>query len=153
MSKFKLSFWKKGKAGLHLTINPQSSSLPPSARFYRRFLQHGIPLTDKQLRSLLAGREEGITTINNVLGFTPIVSELGANTRLKLSTQIADALMNHSLQGQLSREAPTALQRVQQRDQILKHIFQQGASSNTNRGSLPMLLQKVPVGVSITINF
>lgn len=149
--KWKLSYWKSGMPGLHLTLNPQSP-VPPSAKIYRHFLKHNITLSDRELSALLAGREQGIASINALLG--PLTPGLGVDTRLKLSTQIADGLMSRSLEGQLSREAPTALQQLEQRDQVLKHLFQQPVPPQASRGQVPALLEKIPpVGVSLTVHF
>ena len=147
----KVSWWKNGWGGLHITINPQSP-LPPSAKIYRRFVERGIPLSDEQFGSLLKGRQEGISSINSALGH--VAPSLGVDLRLKLSTMLADAIMDKSLSGQLSREAPTALERVDQRDQVLKHLFSQSGPAGSSRGSVPSLIKKIPpVGVSVTIHF
>ncbi len=147
----KLSYWKNGMAGFHLTINPQSS-LPPSARINRKFISHGISLDSRQLKSLLAGRKQGIATINTILG--EAVPSLGQNTSLKLSTSIVDAIMSQSIDGQLSREAPTAMDDIKRRDQVLQHIFEQSIPAGAERASVPVLLRKVPpVGFSLTIHF
>ena len=71
-------------------------------------------------------------------GFAP-------DKRLKFSTQIADALFDKSLSAQLALDAPTTLDRLQQRDEVLKQVL--------NRGPPPTLLQQVPVGVSLTVHF
>ena len=138
----KWSLFENGMPGLHLTINPQKPS-PPEARIYRQFVNHGITLSYQELQTLLADRSDGIATLNNPMdkvlpGFAP-------DKRLKFSTQIADALFDKSLSAQLALDAPTTLDRLQQRDEVLKQVL--------NRGPPPTLLQQVPVGVSLTVHF
>jgi hypothetical protein len=146
----KWSLFENGMPGLHLIINPQKP-LPPEARVYREFMNHSVTLSTEELQSLLRGRAEGIATINNLMGkvlpgFTP-------DKRLKFSTQIADALFDKSLSAQLSRDAPTTQDRLQQRDELLMRVFQQSVPRGDSRGEPPSLLEQVPVGVSVTLHF
>ncbi len=151
MPDIKWSPFENGMPGLHLIINPQKP-LPPEARINRQFINHGVTLSDKELQSLLRGSSEGITAINTLMG--KLVPGFGPGTRLKFSTQIADALFDKSLSGQLSREAPTTQDRLQQRDEVLKQIFREAPPPGAMRAPLPTLLQQVPpVGVSLTIHF
>ncbi len=145
------SFFENGMPGLHLTLNPQKP-LPPEARINRQFIDHGLTLSDKELQSLLRGRAAGIATINNLLGhLLPPGFTLG--TRQKFATQIADALLDKSLSAQLSREAPTSQERLEQRDEMLKQMFEQAPPPGAKRAPAPSLLEHVPVGVSLTIHF
>jgi hypothetical protein len=146
----KWSFFENGTPGLHLIINPQKP-LPPEARINRQFIDHQLQLSDKELQTLLASREDGIATINNLMG--KLLPGFKPDTRLTFSTQIADALLDKSLSAQLSREAPTSLDRLQQQDEMLKQIFQQSPAPGAKRGSPPTLLDQVPVGVSLTVYF
>ena len=70
-------------------------------------------------------------------GFVP-------NTRLKLANQIVDALLDKSLSAQLSREVPTVQDQFQQETDKLNAVL---------RAPTPTLLERVPVGVSVTIHF
>lgn len=149
--KTSFSFLKGGKPGLHLTINPQTP-LPPSARTYQRFLQHGIRLDGEQVRSLMKGREQGITQIDSVLEHLLPANTVSNKQRRDLSEKLADALMSKALESHLSREAPTPLQKVHHRDDVLKHMFEQ-AGPDTRRGPARSLLKQVPLGVSLTIHF
>jgi len=146
----KWSVFENGMPGLHLIINPEKP-LPAEARIYRQFVNHNVTLSYDELQSLLAGRNEGIATLDNVMG--KLLPGFGVDTRLKLSTKIADALFEKSLSAQLSRDAPTTLDRLQERDEMLKAVFQQAVPPGASRGQPPTLLQQVPVGVSLTIHF
>ena len=137
----KWSLFENGMPGLHLTLNPQK--VPPEARVYRHFIDHGITLSSDELKTLLADRSEGVAILNNLMvkllpGFSP-------NKRLEFSTQIADALFDKSLSAQLARDAPNTLDRLQQRDEAMKQVYRSGP--------MPTLLQQVPFGVSLTLHF
>lgn len=139
--------------GFHLTLNPQPP-LPPSVRIYRQFLEHGIVVRDRELQSILDGREAGVRTISGILNTT--APGLGPGLNLKLSGALADALLEKSLQGQLSREAPTALERLGQRDAVMQSVYNQISPPPDNAGFLPHLLKSLPpvgVGFSLTIHF
>lgn len=149
--KVKLKFKLGGIAGLHLTINPQSP-VSPEAKIFQHFIGRDVILTDAQMKALMKGRSEGIASMDNLLGL--IIPGISANTRLKLSTKLADTLMSRSLIGQLSREAPTALERVQQRDAVLRSLFQQPVPPAASRGQVPQLFNLLPpVGATLTIHF
>jgi hypothetical protein len=145
-----VKWFSNGMPGFHLVLSPQKP-LPPEARINRQFIDHQLKLSDKELQTLLADRDGGIATINNLV--TKLLPGFHSNTRLTLSTQIADALLDKSLSAQLSREAPTSLDRLQEQDEKLKQIFQQAPSPGAKRGSPPTLLDQVPVGVSLTVYF
>ena len=150
--KWDWSFRNGSTFGFHLTLNPQPS-LPPSVGIYRQFLEHGIVVRDRELESILAGREEGVRTISGILNTT--APSLGPALNLKLSNTLADALLDKSLRGQLSREFPTDLERLEQRDAVMQHVFNQ-ISPPPDQGFLPQLLQALPpvgVGFSLTIHF
>lgn len=146
----KWSLFENGMPGLHLTINPQRP-LPAEAQIGRQFVSHGVTLTSEELKTILASRGEGIATLNNLMGnllpgFTP-------DQRLKFSTQIADALLDKSLAAQLSRDAPTTFDRLQQRDDMLMQAFRHNPGPGTTRAPAPTLLEQVPIGVSLTLHF
>ena len=147
---WKLSPFENGMPGLHLILNPQQP-LPPETRIYRQFMNHNLTLSNKELQSLLNGRDAGIATVNNLMG--KLMPGFSTNTRLKFSTQIADALFDYSLSAQLAREAPNTQERLSQRDKLLNQIFKQSIPPGDSRGQPPILLQQVPVGVSLTIHF
>ncbi len=149
--KIKWSPFENGMPGLHLIINPQKP-LPPEARINRQFINHSLTLSDKELQSLLRGRNAGIATLDTLMG--KLMPGFSPDTRLKFSTQLADALLDRSLSAQLSREAPTTQDRLQQRDEVLRQVFQQAPPPGAIRAPVPTLLEHVPpVGVSLTIHF
>jgi hypothetical protein len=140
--------WHDGLTlGLHLTINGPKTPLPASARIYQRFLQNGLRLDTDQLNALLAGRELAILTINNALHIqAPDHGPLHG----PLAPMIVDALLDKSLDSQLSREAPTALDRIAQRDQVLSAAF---GGVPTSGSPLDQVLSAVKLGASLTIHF
>ena len=146
----KVSIFEAGMPGLHLVINP-SRKPAPAARVGQPFAQRGIRLSDKELKSLLAGRSLGIASINRLLGTA--VPQLSSDNRLKLSGLLADALLDKALQGQLSRERPLLQEQEEQREQRLRALFAAPVPANAKRGSLPQLLREVPVGASLTVHF
>src|SRR5450755_4199236 len=116
--KWDWSFRNGTTFGFHLTLNPQSP-LPPDAKIYRQFLEHGIVVQDQELQSILDGRDDGVRTISGILNTT--APSLGPHLNLKLSNTLADLLLDKSLRGQLSREMPTALERLDQRDAVMQY--------------------------------
>jgi hypothetical protein len=137
----KWSFFENGMPGLHLTINPQKP-LPAEARVNQQFLDHGLTLSAKDRESILRGRDDGVASVTTILdnfipGFAP-------NTRVKLANQIVDALLDKSVSAQLSREAPTIQDQFQQESDKFNAVF---------RAPTPTLLQRTPVGVSLTVHF
>ena len=139
--------------GFHLTLNPQPP-LPPSAVIYRQFLDHGIVIRERELESILEGREEGVQTISTILNTT--APSLGPALNLKLSNTLADALLQKSLQGQLSREMPTSLERLDQRDAVRQYLYNQFVPPPQTTGFLPQLFNLLPpvgVGFSLTVYF
>jgi hypothetical protein len=146
--------WRNGTTlGFHLTLNPQPP-VPPSAAIYRQFLEHGIVVRDSELESILRGREEGIQTISGILRTT--APSLGPDLNLRLSTTLADTLLMRSLRGQLSRESPTALERIEERDATMRHLYNQFSPPSPNSGFLPQLFESLPpvgLGFSLTIHF
>jgi hypothetical protein len=138
--------------GFHLTLNPQAP-LPPSVAIYRQFLDHGIVVSDQELDSIMAGRDEGVRTISGIL--TNTAPFLGPGLNLKLSNSLADALLEKSLRGQLSREAPTALDRIDQRNAVMQSVYN-SISPPPAEDFVPHLLKSLPpvgVGFSLTIYF
>jgi hypothetical protein len=144
----KLSYFENGTVGFHLTLNP-TPAMTPTARVYQRFLQNGIRLNDRELQSLLAGRDQGIATIDRILG-TVAGPSVGGAARLQISTEIADALFARGLDAHLSREAPTALEQSEERaNRAAQLLNPQGETGMADR-----LLRSIPpVGVSLTIHF
>jgi hypothetical protein len=151
--KWDWSFVNGTMFGFHLKLNPQPP-MPPSARIYRQFLNHGIVVRDQELQSILNGRDEGVRTIHSILnGSAPFLTP---DLRLKLSSTLADALLDKSLQGQLSREAPTALERLDQSNAVMQSIYNQWSPPTATTGFVPQLLKSLPpvsVGFSVTLYF
>jgi hypothetical protein len=137
----KWSFFDNGMLGLHLTINPPKSS-PAEVHVVQQYLDRGIRLNDQERASILRGRDQGVGAVKTILdrmipGFTP-------DKRLKFAGQIVDALLDKSVIGQLSREAPSPQDQFQQETDKLNAVL---------RAPTPSLLQQIPVGVSVTIHF
>ncbi|MFY9723947.1 MAG: hypothetical protein WB579_14040 [Bryobacteraceae bacterium] len=151
--KWDWSFMNGTMFGFHLKLNPQPP-MPPSAKIYRQFLNHGIVVRDHELESILAGRDEGVRTIRGILdGTAPF---LAPDLRLKLSNTLADVLLDKSLQGQLSREAPTALDQLDQSNAVMQSIYNQWNPPQATSGFVPQLLKSLPpvgVGFSVTLYF
>jgi hypothetical protein len=138
----KWSLFENGVPGVHLIIHPPKP-LPAEAQIRRQFVGHNLTLSYAELQALMAGRKEGIGALKNVIdrvlpGFAP-------DKRLQFSTQIADALVDKSLSAQLSREAPTSLDEIRQTEELLNHVLV--------RGPPPTLLERVPIGASVTVYF
>jgi hypothetical protein len=113
---------------LHFQVNtPKPRSRKDKMRFNpglnQIFAKQGLRLDGRELRSLHAGRAKGIETLEGILSKTPIAKDLAPGERKELAADLADALMNMSLQGQLSREAPTALDRNRKRDENIQHVM------------------------------
>ena len=151
--KWDWSFVNGSMFGFHLKLNPQPP-LPPSVKIYRQFLNHGIVIRDQELQSILIGRDEGVRTIGGILSNT--APFLAPDLRLKLSNTLADALLDKSLQGQLSREVPTGLERLDQTNAIMQSIYNQWNPPQATTGFIPQLLKSLPpvsVGFSVTLYF
>jgi hypothetical protein len=149
--KWNWSFRNGTTFGFHLTLNPRPP-LPPSATIYRQFLDHGIVISDRELQSILNGRDDGVRTINGILNST---INLGPALNLKLSNTLADALLEKSLQGQLSREAPTSLERIDLSNAAIQNVYNQ-LYPPAETGFVPQLLKTLPpfgVGFSLTVYF
>jgi hypothetical protein len=145
--KAKLSIFEEGTLGLHLTINGPRTPLPASARIYRRFLQNGLRLDTDQLNALVTGRDQGILAIISAL--RTLAPDLGPLT-MELAPKIADYLLDKSLDSHLSLEAPTALDRIAQRDEVLSAAF---GHVPANGSPLEQALSAGKLGVSLTIHF
>lgn len=146
VSKFPYS---DGILGLHLVLDKPTAP-SPEERIGRPFLARGVPLTDWQLRSTLQGREQAIDRTQKVIdtmapGFSPA-------KRREWATQLADALIDQSTSALLSREAPTALERVEQRDQALQNLFR-NPPAQSSQGSLESMAAQIPLGVTVTVHF
>jgi hypothetical protein len=129
-----------GMVGFHYRLNPR---VPPpiSATVRQHVSSRGIPLSYRQIEALLAGRNQAIGQIETILG--SVASGLGAADRTSLAETIADALLDYSLQGQLQRESPTRVEEIEQQTEAVQAA----------QGALPDMLQRIPVGASITIYF
>ena len=136
-----------GGIGLHVTINPRAPT-PISAIIRQHLASRGLPLSHRQLQALLAGREQGIEQIDQVL--RTVAPQLGREDRSQLARTIADALLNRSIQGQLQRELPTALEEHLRREGQLEQI---AGFPPRAHGAMPELLRMIPAGVSLTIYF
>lgn len=113
---------------LHLQINPPKkpslkSKLAMNPNIRQIFVRQGLRLSGRELKSLMAGRSMGISTIAGILAKTSVTRDLSPGARLELATGLADVLMERSLEAQLSREAPTALDRINQQNEQLQHVL------------------------------
>jgi hypothetical protein len=149
VTKVKLSFINGGIPGLHLVINPQKP-LPPEARIHRAFLDHGITLRDKELDAILAGRSESIEAFKKMLETIPGLSPAA---RLKMATSMADVLLDKSTTGQLSREAPTAVDVLNTKEAVLRAIFNEPTPPGAARGPVFQLLKHPIMPLTLTIHF
>ena len=151
--------------GLHLTINPQKkpratidangqANIPDNndGAVRNLYVDHGLTLSDKELRALKLSREQGIFEIDRMLSHLPGFSLLGRETRLNLAMTAADVLLGKSLQAKLSREVPTALDEAEQTDQRLRMMFDNMNGKGVKTGSPSSLLDSVPLGVSVTVH-
>ena len=136
-----------GGAGLHVTINPRAPT-PASATIRQHLTSRAIPFSYREVQALLAGRDQGIEQIDRIL--RNIAPQLGREARISLARTIADTLLNQSIQGQLRREMPSALEEELRRAGQMEQAL--GVPSRA-QGSLPELLRLVPMGVSLTIYF
>ena len=133
--------------GFHLTINPQTPP-PVTARIRQSMSNRGIPMTDKDLQSILAGREQGRQQVETLLA--KIAPQLKPEDRTRLAQTIADALLNKGVQAKLTLDSPTAIERGQKHAELLNQLLGPGAKSE---GGVTEMLKRVPVGVSVTIRF
>ncbi len=136
-----------GGIGIHLTINPQAPA-PLGVTIRQQLGERGIPFSYREVQALLQGRDRGAEQVERIL--ERIAPQLNRDQRQALARTIADALLNRSLQAQLTREAPTATERNRQAEEQLQQML--GIPERT-QGDMPSLLRRVPVGASITINF
>lgn len=129
-----------GMVGLHFKLNPR---VPPTigATIRQRLSQRAIPLDQRQIDALLAGREQGVEEIATIL--RTVAPSLPEEKRIDLAQTIADVLLDKSLQGQLQRERPTRTEQLEQQVEIFQ----------TAQGNMPSLLERLPVGASVTIYF
>ena len=113
---------------LRLTINAPktprlSQRLKGNPAITRAFRGRGLRLSDRELNGLLGGRHEAIETLYRVFTALPGLSGIPRDRRMSLAVDLADALMGHSLEAQLSREAPNALDRDLQRSKTLEGVL------------------------------
>jgi hypothetical protein len=141
------SFFGPGGPGFHVTINPRAPT-PASATIRQHLASRGIPFSYREVQALLAGREQGIEQIDQIL--RNIAPGLGREDRIQLARTIADTLLNRSIQGQLQREMPSALEEELRRQGQMEQVL--GVPSRA-QGSMPELLRLIPAGVSLTIYF
>ena len=90
-----------------MTINPQAPA-PVSATIRQQLASRGIPFSYREVQALLAGREQGVEQIDQIL--RAMAPQLGRENRIQLARTIADTLLSRSIQGQLQREMPSALE-------------------------------------------
>jgi hypothetical protein len=136
-----------GGVGIHLTLNPRAPA-PLGATIRQQLGERGIPFSYREVQALLQGRDQGAEQLECILeGIAP---QLTREQRQALARTIADALLTRSLQAQLTREAPTAIERNRQAEEQLQQIL---GIPEQLQGDLPSLLRRVPVGASITIHF
>jgi hypothetical protein len=133
--------------GLHLTINPRPPA-PIGAVIRQELGSRGLPLTHDEIDKILAGRPQGVKQIEDTL--KTIIPNLPPDQRRKLAETIADALITQSVQGQLKRELPNAIERD---EEAMQRIEQMLNLPKQAEGDMPGLLKKVPIGVSVTIYF
>jgi hypothetical protein len=129
-----------GMVGFHYRLNPRVPT-PIAATIRQHLTGRGFPLNYRQIEALLAGREQGVEQIKLIL--RAVAPSLGEEDRTSLAETIADALLDTSLRGQLEREAPTPVEQFERRTEALAAA----------QGPVPDLLQRLPVGASITIYF
>ena len=141
------SFFGPGGPGFHVTINPRAPT-PASATIRQHLASRGIPFSYDEVQAILAGREQGIEQIDHIL--RNLAPQLGREDRIQLARTIADTLLNRSIQGQLRREMPSALEEELRRQGQMEQVL--GVPSRA-QGSMPELLRLVPMGVSLTIYF
>jgi hypothetical protein len=136
-----------GGPGFHVTINPRAPA-PVSATIRQHLASRGLPFSYRELQALLAGREQGVEQIDQIL--RALAPQLGREDRIQLARTIADTLLSRSIQGQLQRELPTALEEELRRQGQLEQAAGIPARA---QGSMHELLRLIPVGVSLTIHF
>jgi hypothetical protein len=151
--------------GLHLIINPQKkprvktdtsgrADIPDNDINVREiYMRHGLTLGDKELRALKLSRPQGIHAIDAMLSHAPGFADLTRDTRLNVAMKAADYLLEKSIEAKLSREVPTALNDSELAEEHLNMIFQNLRGSGVTQGPPPSLLERVPVGLSLTIHF
>jgi hypothetical protein len=130
-----------GMLGLHFRVNPRRTALPEE-NIAAALRGRGLPLRDSELKALLSGRRQGIEQIDKTLA--AINTGLDPAQRRRVAETIADLLLDKSLEGQLERELPTGAEREQERRRILEP---------EGPGGLRGLVEKLPVGASITFHF
>jgi hypothetical protein len=133
--------------GIHLIINPRAPA-PVSAVIRQELGRRGLPFSYDQIQTLLAGRDQGVEQIETIL--KSIAPGLNKEQRNRLAKTIADAILTKAVQGQLSREAPTAQERTAEIEARLNQML--GIPQKASGGMLD-LLGMVPLGVSVTIYF
>jgi hypothetical protein len=152
--------------GLHITINPQKKpkiatntdtgllDIPDDDISVRElYMRHGLTLGDKELRALKLSRPQGIFAIDTMLQHAPGFADLTGDKRLNFAMKAADFLLEKSIEAKLSREVPTELDDAEQAGQHLDMIFRNIRGSGVTQGPPPSLLERVPVGLSLTIHF
>lgn len=118
---------------LDIVVNPPGP-VPPEARVAQVFREHGIPLSDAQLRALMDGRAEGMQQLEQTV--RTLAPSLDAATRSRLVQSIADALMSANLRSQLEREHPTAIEEAQQRERRFEDLVAPGSRGPSVEGGV-----------------
>jgi hypothetical protein len=137
----RLSPFGAGMVGLHFRVKPRRQALPEE-NIAAALRGRGLALRDDELKALLAGRRQGIEQIDSAL--SKINTGLDPAQRRRIAETIADVLLDKSLEGQLVRERPTGAEREQERQRIFEP---------EGPGGLRGLVEKLPVGASITFHF
>ena len=130
-----------GMVGLHFRVNPRRRALPEE-NIAAALRGRGLRLRESELKALLTGRRQGVEQIEKALGL--INTGLDPAQRRRIAETIADVLLDRSLEGQLERELPTGAEREQERQRVLEP---------EGPGGLRGLVERLPVGASITFHF
>jgi hypothetical protein len=144
------SLYENGMPGVHLIINPQKKP-PVEARINAQFVNHSLRLSADELKTILASRDKGVATLNSMMG--DLLPGFAPDVRKRFSAQIADALLEKSLNAQLSLEAPNTFDRLQKRDEMLQSVLDRAGPPGAKRAPPPSLIEQIPVGVSVTVHF
>lgn len=137
----RISPFGAGMLGFHFRVNPRRQALPEE-NVAAALRGRGLRLRDSELKALLSGRRRGIEEIDKALSM--INTGLDPAQRRQIAETIADMLLDKSLEGQLVRELPTGAEREQERQRQLEP---------EGPGGLRGLVEKLPVGASITFHF
>jgi hypothetical protein len=146
-----LSLFRKGRLGLHLTINAPPPP-PEIARLAAPFRERNIPMTDRDVKAITAGRaqcEEDWTRLLRSVGLGPRSAEL--------ASWIAEQTYKKAIQSTLRLENPTVLEEVGEEGERARNMLRElrlpAAEGESTSGGVLDLLRRIPVGVSLTVHF